>query len=114
MKKMTIVMIGFSIIAYGIGLFFTDNIMGWTVGILFGVIIALLKLKLMENTLTKAVTMPEAKAKSYTQRHYMARYLLTGIVLLIAALTPGISLVGVFIGLLSMKVGAYTQLYTKH
>ena len=41
----------------------------------------------------------------------MIRYLLTGIVLLVAALEPTINLLGVFLGLLSMKVGAYMQLF---
>lgn len=109
---MAVVMITFTLLVYIIGVFLTESILGWTTGILFGLIVALLKLRLMETTFTKAVSMPEAKAKVYTQRHYMIRYLLTGVVLLIAALEPSISLLGVFFGLVSMKVGAYAQLYT--
>lgn len=108
---MIIVMIAFTAIVYSIGLFMTDNILGWTTGIFFGLTIALLKIKLMENTFNKAVAMPEAKAKVYTQRHYMIRYLLTGVVLLVAAIEPSISILGVFFGLVSMKVGAYSQLW---
>ena len=111
MKKMITIMIGFSAIVYGIGLFLTPNIIGWTLGIVLGTVMAILKLRLMELSFTKAVNMPEAKAKTYTQRQYMLRYLITGVVLVIAALTEGISLVGVFVGLLSMKAGAYSQLY---
>ncbi|MEG0013463.1 MAG: ATP synthase subunit I [Cellulosilyticaceae bacterium] len=109
---MAVVMIAFTVLVYIIGIFLTDNVIGWTTGILFGLAISLLKLKLMESTFTKAVSMQEAKAKVYTQRHYMIRYLLTGVVLLVAAMEPGISLLGVFFGLVSMKVGAYAQLYT--
>lgn len=109
---MAVVMIAFTVLVYMIGIFLTDNVIGWTTGILFGLAISLLKLKLMESTFTKAVSMQEAKAKVYTQRHYMIRYLLTGVVLLVAAMEPGISLLGVFFGLVSMKVGAYAQLYT--
>lgn len=108
---MQLTMIGFTAIIYSIGLFLTKNIASWTLGILFGLVIALLKLKLMENTFSKAVTMPEARAKGYTQKHYMLRYFITGTVLLIAAMEPSINLLGVFIGLLSMKVGAYIQLW---
>ena len=36
----------------------------------------------------------------------MLRYVLTGIVLLVAALNKDVSLLGVFFGLVSMKVGA--------
>ena len=109
---MVCVMVAFTVLVYMIGVFLTESIMSWTIGILFGLIIAILKLKLMENTFTKAVTMPEDKAKVYTQRHYMVRYLLTGIVLLVAAIEPSINILGVFFGLVSMKVGAYAQLYT--
>ncbi|MGL4362114.1 MAG: ATP synthase subunit I [Cellulosilyticaceae bacterium] len=104
-------MIGFSIIAYGVGCFLTENVMAWTLGVVLGLIISILKLKLMEQTFTKAVTLEENKAKGYTQRQYMIRYGLTGLVLLIAALSETISLVGVFVGLISMKVGAYSELY---
>ncbi|MGL5677539.1 MAG: ATP synthase subunit I [Cellulosilyticaceae bacterium] len=112
MKKIIIIMTSFSILAYGIGLLLTQDKISWTLGVFLGLVIAILKLKLMKNTLTKAMAMPEDKAKSYTQRHYMIRYILTGVLLLVAALTPGVSLLGVFIGLLSMKVGAYAELYT--
>ena len=106
-------MVAFSLIVYGIGLFLVADFLSWTIGIALGLIIALLKLKLMENTFTKAVQLPEAKAKGYTQRQYMLRYVLTGIVLLVAALNPQVSLLGVFFGLVSMKVGAYVQLGLK-
>lgn len=106
-------MVAFSLIVYGIGLFLVSDAISWTLGITLGLIIALLKLKLMENTFTKAVSLPEGKAKGYTQRQYMLRYVITGIVLLVAALSQNISLLGVFLGLLSMKVGAYVQLGIK-
>ena len=107
---MPISMIIFSLIIYIIGIIVVDDKMSWTMGILFGLIFAILKLKLMENSITKAVQMPEAKAQKYANVQYMIRYVLTGIVLFIAALEPSVSLLGVFFGLFSMKAGAYAQL----
>lgn len=107
---MLISMILFSLIVYIIGILMVADKMSWTLGISFGLIFSLLKLKLMQNTLAKAVTMPEAKAQKYANVHYMIRYILTGVVLVVAALTPSINLLGVFFGLMSMKVGAYAQL----
>lgn len=104
-------MIGFSLLIYAIGIFLEQSLMPWTLGILLGLVIAILKLKLMEKSLNVAVTLPEEKAKAYTQRHYMLRYLLTGVVLFVAAIMPHINLLGVFFGLLSMKIGAYVALY---
>lgn len=84
--------------------------LGWTLGITFGLVFSLLKLKLMQNTIAKAIAMPEGKAQKYANVQYMIRYILTGVVLVIAALEPSINLLGVFFGLISMKVGAYAQL----
>lgn len=110
---MQVIMIAFSLVVYGIGLLVTSHKLAWTIGIFLGLVIALLKLRLMEYTFKKAVNMHEGKAKSYTQKHYMLRYFITGIVLFIAALSQDVSLVGVFFGLLSMKIGAYVQLGIK-
>jgi hypothetical protein len=107
---MPLSMVAFSMAIYFIGLGFVSNKPAWSIGILFGLVMSLLKIWLMEVTFKKAVQMPEARAKIYAQRHYMLRYLLTGIVLVIAAIEPTISLLGVFFGLCSMKVGAYATL----
>lgn len=107
---MYLAMIGFTLVIYAIGLLIVSNKWSWSLGILFGLLISLLKYKLMENTFKRAVLMPEEKAKSYTSRHYMLRYLLTGVVLFVAAIEPSIDIIGVFFGLISMKLAAYMQL----
>ena len=107
---MLICMILFSLIVYIIGILIVTDKLSWTLGIIFGLVFSLLKLKLMQNTLAKAVTLPEGKAQKYANVQYMIRYILTGVVLVIAALEPSINLLGVFFGLISMKVGAYAQL----
>lgn len=109
-NAMVIYMILFSIIVYIIGILLVNNKLSWTFGMLFGLVFAILKLKLMENTFTKALQMPEAKAQKYANVQYMIRYVLTGIVLVVAALEPSINLLGVFFGLFSMKAAVYMQL----
>lgn len=110
---MTKVMVVYGVIAYGIGLLVGAAFVPWTLGILLGLISAVLKLKAMEINFQKAVHMPENQAKNYIQKHYMIRYFLTGGLLVVAVLSPHISILGVFIGLLSMKIGAYSELYQK-
>lgn len=111
-KNLLIVyMILFSLIIEIIGILLVNNKMSFTKGILFGLIFSILKLGLMKHTIEKAVMMPEGKAQKYTNVQYMIRYILTGIVLLVAALEPSIDLIGVFFGLLSMKVAAYMQFF---
>lgn len=108
---MIVYMILFSLIMEIIGILVLEDTKGYTIGILFGLVFSILKLMLMENSIKKAVTMPEAKAQTYTNVQYIIRYILTGIVLVVAALEPSINLLGVFIGLISMKVAAYMQIF---
>jgi len=110
---MPFAMIEFSVAAYIIGLLFVEDAWGWTQGILFGLLFSLLKLGLMHVTFHKAVKMSEARAKVYATTHYVIRYILTGIVLLVAALEPSINLLGVILGLISMKAAAYMQIGRK-
>ena len=108
---MVVYMILFSLIVEIIGILLMSNKLSFTMGLLFGLVFSILKLKLMQNTIEKAVQMPEGKAQKYTNVQYMIRYVLTGIVLLVAALEPSVDLLGVCFGLFSMKVGAYMQLF---
>ena len=110
---MPFVMIAFSLLVYTIGIVWANDLWSWTKGILFGLLFSLLKLKLMKTTFDKAVLMPETKAKNYATVHYVLRYLLTGLVLFVAAIEPGINILGVFFGLVSMKAAAYMQFFIK-
>lgn len=110
-NPMVIYMMLFSLIMEIVGILVLEDILGYTIGLLFGLIFSILKLMLMQNSIKKAVMMSEAKAQKYMNVQYMIRYVLTGIVLVVAALEPSISLLGVFIGLMSMKVAAYLQLF---
>lgn len=108
-------MILFSLIAEIIGVLLVSNKLDFTLGIIFGLVFAILKLMLMKNTIRKAITMTEAKAQKYANGQYMIRYILTGVVLVVAALLSTTFLLGTFLGLMSMKVAAYTQLaFQKH
>lgn len=103
-------MILFSLIIEVIGILLVDHKMSFSLGLLFGLIFSLLKLKLMENTIKKSITMSEGEAQKYMNRNYFLRYILTGIVLVIGALEPTIDLLALFLGLMSMKAAAYMQL----
>ena len=108
-----IAMIAFSVLVYIIGIFIVSDKMSWTLGLAFGLIFSLLKLQLMEKTISKAISLTQAKPKNYMNMQYMLRYGLTAIVLIVAALESSISLLGVFFGLLSMKIGAYATIWMK-
>lgn len=78
-------------------------------GLAFGGIFSILKIKLMESTVKKSITKDPARAQTFVSLHYFMRYLLTGVLLVVAALEPSISLYGTIIGVLSLKVAAYLQ-----
>ena len=93
----------------GIGVLFTGNITAYVQGVLLGGIFTLLKIRLMNNTLKRAVQMPPERARGYTQLHYMLRYLLTFIVLFVGIVTPTIHSIAVILSLLTLKAAAYWQ-----
>ncbi len=98
------------IICILLGMWLNSSPMVWAKGVLFGTIFTMIKWLLMKNTISKAVDMPEAKATNYSIRHYGIRYLLTIAILVVGALEPSISLIGTFVGLLTMKIATYLLL----
>lgn len=72
-------------------------------GLIFGSIISILSLKLIDNTITKAVKMTPSKATGYTIAHYMARYIIYFIVLLVAAVADYLNLFSTIGGLFTVK-----------
>ncbi len=98
------------IICILLGIWLNSSPMVWAKGVLFGTVFTMIKWTLMKNTITKSVDMPEARAANYSMLHYGLRYLLTIAVLVVAALEPSISLIGTFVGLLTMKIATYVLL----
>ncbi len=73
-------------------------------GYVFGAIISILGFKLLHNTINKAVEMSPGKASAYSTVHYMLRYLIYFIVLLIAALADYLNFPAAILGLLMVKI----------
>lgn len=72
-------------------------------GLIFGSLIALLNFRLLALTIEKAVDMPVSKAQLYTSSRYILRMTITGVVLIVSAKAPHLSIIGVALGLLSPK-----------
>lgn len=84
--------------------FFTENYIKYISGLLFGFLFNVLFFRLMYLNISKALNMQETKAKTYIFTNYMARYILSGFVLFIAAMYPQLSLYTCFLGLLTIKL----------
>ena len=77
-------------------------------GLVLGTGVNMLRVKMLDQTVARALDMSEKNAGSYIQFSYLARYLLTGVVLVLAALAPSIDLWGAAIGILIWPAGVMT------
>ncbi len=93
-----------------LGMMLTQDKMGYLKGVCFGTLFSILKLQLIDRTFNKIVHMPPKRAQSYSLINYVARYVLTGIVLLVSALEPSIHILGTVVGLLTMKLAVFISL----
>lgn len=72
-------------------------------GYSFGTIISILALKLLHNTIDKAVDMTPSRASAYSMTHYMLRYVIYAVVLGSAALADYLNFLATLLGLLMVK-----------
>lgn len=100
-----------NVAAFIVGVFFVDSWLAYGKGLALGGIFTILKFQLMNTTFKKAIVKPRKSAERYATMHYTLRYLLTLLVIIVGALEPSINVIGVVIGLLSMKAAAYWQGY---
>lgn len=98
-KQIIVTTIALFFIVFGIATFVVSNVKSFLIGLTFGTVFSILKLILLEKTLSKAMDMTGSKAINYTRIHYTLRYFLTFIVLLIAVFRD-FHIIGVIIGVL--------------
>ena len=87
----------------GISFFLFKEAEPIAMGLIFGTLISILNFKLLDNTITKAVQMPPNRATSYTIAHYLARYIIYFVVLLVAAKADYLNLIATIVGLFTVK-----------
>ena len=83
----------------------------YSVGFALGVGVAaglnIVKVILLKFTVKRVINMESAMASSFTGSMYMARFLLTGLVLVAAHFLPVVDLFGAAIGMLSLPIASY-------
>ncbi|MBZ2174922.1 ATP synthase subunit I [Schnuerera sp. xch1] len=99
--KKTIV---YSLIIIGIIFLGFKNYKPLILGFVFGTTISILGFKLLENTINNSIKMSPDRAYRYTIFHYFVRYLIYGIVLIVAAIANYLSFVTTAIGLFMIKI----------
>lgn len=93
----------------------SNEALPFALGVLLTSSVNVLKIVMLERTVQKAIGMDNVNAgKNYVRLQYLLRYLITGIALVAAALTPFISIWGAVAGILTMQVAALTAKSTNY
>lgn len=103
------------LLVFGVGAFFTANILYYAVGVALGTGISAARVVLLERTLKKSLDMPPQDAQNYTRLHYSMRMLGVVAAAIAAVKIPFIDVVGFVLGLLLVQPAVYIHgLLTKN
>lgn len=81
-------------------------------GVLLGSTVSIAKVFLLERAVNKALEMEQKHAKNYVSIQHVLRLLLSGVVLVLGAIMPQLSLWGVAAGILAFQVAVYNVKFT--
>lgn len=93
-----------SLFIVGISFFLFEKPRPIALGYIFGVIISMLGLKLLDNTINRAIKMAPHRANTYTVVHYILRNIIYFIVLAISAMADYLNFPATILGLLMIKI----------
>ncbi|MBN2220920.1 MAG: ATP synthase subunit I [Vallitaleaceae bacterium] len=97
------------ILIASLGVFIATEKGPYLIGLLIGGFISVIKIIMMEASLSKAVLMPSHRAGNYAKAHYFLRMLITFLALAVGVYTPQIGFIGLVIGLYALKPAAFLQ-----
>jgi len=83
---------------------FLDKPMTWTYGYIFGGLIGILNFILLARTMERAVEMPPHKAQGYATVNYFIRFIITGVVIIVALKADYINALAAIIGIVLIKL----------
>ncbi len=110
--KKTIIgfLIGIGIYGIGIesvGLIFSQDRIAYSLGVVFGLLVAILMIVHMAHTLNRALDMEERQATKYTTRQAFFRLGMMLIAMIIALRVSQIHFIAALLGMLGLKIGAF-------
>ena len=113
MKQMKETMTGFYVgigiytaVIEVVGIFFSEDILSYTLGLAFGVFIAIFLFHHMAKTLDYALDLPEKNASNYVKKQSFLRLLVMLAALTIGMITDQLHFITVVLGVLGLKIGA--------
>lgn len=109
-KRMIISIIIIAVISVLVSLIYyrSTAFIPFMLGAILGSVVSIGKVILLEKAVDKALTMESGKAKNYVSLQHILRLFLSGAALLLGALVPQISLIGVAAGILAYQLSVYT------
>ncbi|MDW7668205.1 MAG: ATP synthase subunit I [Bacillota bacterium] len=87
-----------------ISFIFLDEPMRWAYGYIFGGLIGVLNFLLLARTMERAVKMPPHKAQGYASVNYFIRFVITGVVLIVAFKADYINALAAIVGIVLIKL----------
>lgn len=90
-----------------IGLCFSHNKVSYTLGLLFGSVVAVLVMIHIVTTLDRALDLQEQQAVKYTRKQALLRLGMMLIALIVAISIEQLNFVAVVIGMLGLKLGSF-------
>jgi hypothetical protein len=108
----TILMIALVCILGSVIYYRSLNFLPFVFGVIVGSALSIIKVFLLERAVNNALTMGKEQAGSYVSLHHLLRLLLTGVVLVIGALVPQLSLWGVVAGIFAFQLAIYNVKFT--
>ena len=89
-----------------IGIFFSENLLSYTLGLLAGTVISVLLIFHMAKTLDKALDMPQEKAAKYVRKQSFIRLFIMVLAMIAGLAVEWLNFITIVLGLLGLKLGA--------
>ena len=83
------------------------EILPFALGVLLTLGVNLLRVKMLDHSVNTALGLEVSSAANYLQLQYLLRFVLTGAVLVLAALSPYVNLWGAALGILTWPAATY-------
>lgn len=96
----------YAVIIELVGIFFSEDILSYTLGLIFGVLIAVFLFGHMAKTLDHALDLQEKDASKYVRFQSFLRLVIMLAALTIGLLTKQLQFITVLLGVLGLKIGA--------
>lgn len=96
----------YAVLIEAVGFFFSEDLLSYTLGLLFGVIIAIFLIIHMAKTLDKALDLPQIQATKYVKRQSLLRLLIMLLAMTAGLVIERMNFIAVVLGMLGLKIGA--------